>query len=595
MTAVTRQRRDHGVLWVLWRLMVHRPGLFGGHLVYITLAAYALPLAPGLIVRALLDRLGGATSGPTPTLLLGALTGVVLTDLAMRVSGSVLVMTLRQHAEVLQRRNLLARVLERPGARALPGSAGDSLIRFTRDPSEVSHALDFLGDPLGQLVGFTFVFAVLAGVDAFLTFAVVVPATAVMLVARLFGPRVSEARRRRQESLGGVTGLLGDAFAAVATVQAAGAEELVTRRLVDLGETRRRAVLRDVAAEQIVTSFSTNTATIATGALLLLAASGTRGGDLSPGDFAIFTSYLRWLAMAIAFVGHVMTTLRQASVSVERMGEVLQAPASEVVAARPVHLRGPLPPSTPATPTPDLGRLQRLEVDAITFVHPSSERGVRDVSLSVEAGEIVVVTGRIGSGKTTLLRSVLGLLPPDRGVVRWNGTVIADAGRFFVPPRAAYTAQVPRLFSATVADNVRLGLDLDDDRLRAAARMAVLDRDISEFGSGWNTPVGSRGVMLSGGQLQRTAAARMFVRHADLLVLDDLSSALDVDTEEELWSRLLDERIDSAFLVVTHRRAVLERADRILVLRDGELDACGPLGEVLRSSAEMRSLWSAEP
>lgn len=595
-----RSRTRPRPLWILWRLVLHRPGLFAGHLVFITSAVYAFPLVPGLLMRALLNHLSGETpAGLNAPTLIGLFAALKGAELVNGLVGPVNVMTVRQHAEALQRRNLLGRVLQRPGARALPSSAGDALVRFTKDPEEVSHALDFLADPIGQVVCFTFVLVLLARIDAFLTVAVVVPATGVMLVARLAGPRITEARRRRQEALGGVSGLLGDAFTAVATVQAAGAEQRVTDKLVELGETRRRAALRDLAVEQVITSISTNTATVATGVLLLLAASRARSGGLTAGDFAIFTSYLRWLASAVGFVGHVMTTLRQADVSVERMGEVLQGPASGVVTHRPLHLRGPLPPATPAEPRPDLGALHELVVDDLTFVHPTSGRGVRDVSLTIARGEVVAVTGRIGAGKTTLLRAVLGLLPPDKGGVRWNGVPVPDPGLFFVPPRAAYTPQVPRLFSSTLADNVTLGRPADPAELAAAARAAVLERDLGDLDRGWATEVGSRGVMLSGGQLQRAAAARMFLRRPDLLVMDDLSSALDVETEEELWRRLFagPDRAQggstrAACLVVTHRRAVLQRADRVVVLRDGSVEAIGPLPDLLDACEEMRSLWS---
>lgn len=124
---------------------------------------------------------------------------------------------------------------------------------------------------------------------------------------------------------------------------------------------------------------------------------------------------------------------------------------------------------------------------------------------------------------------------------------------FFVPPYCAYTAQVPRLFSDTLRDNILMGLDNTDDEIFNAARSAVLEEDLADFDQGLETMVGPKGVKLSGGQVQRTAAARMFVRQPELLVFDDLSSALDVETERTLWERVF-ERQDQTCLVVSHRR-----------------------------------------
>jgi ABC-type multidrug transport system fused ATPase/permease subunit len=238
-----------------------------------------------------------------------------------------------------------------------------------------------------------------------------------------------------------------------------------------------------------------------------------------------------------------------------------------VVAPAPIYVRGPLPP---VPPPPATDRLERLDLVGLTCIHPSSRRGVIDVSVSLERGSFTVVTGRIGSAKTTLLHAALGLLPRDAGEIRWNGTPVDDPETFLIPRRAAFTPQVPRLFSETLRANLLLGRAPDEEAIRAAVHAAVLEDDVAKLDQGLETIVGRRGVKLSGGQIQRAAAARMFLSEAELLVLDDLSSALDVATENELWRRLVARRGDVTCLVVSHSPVALSNADQVVVLDDGQ-------------------------
>lgn len=148
----------------------------------------------------------------------------------------------------------------------------------------------------------------------------------------------------------------------------------------------------------------------------------------------------------------------------------------------------------------------------------------------------------------------------------------------------------PLLFSETLKNNILLGLKEDGGNLENALYSAVLDMDIETFENGVDTLIGPKGVKLSGGQLQRTAAARMFVRDPELLVFDDISSALDVDTENTLWSRLF-ERDAKTCLVVSNRRTALRQADQIIVMKDGKIEAKGTLNTLLDTCEEMRRIW----
>ncbi len=225
--------------------------------------------------------------------------------------------------------------------------------------------------------------------------------------------------------------------------------------------------------------------------------------------------------------------------------------------------------TAPAPTVPERSPLERLELERYGALHDDGTIGVADVNLQLRRGELVLLLGRVGSGKSSLLSSLAGLISHS-GTLRWNGEPVEDAQGYLRPGRVAYVSQVPRVLSGTFTDNVRLDHARDVAGPLDAARMSA---DISDAG-GLDSLVGHRGVRLSGGQVQRLALARALATNAELLLADDVSSALDAATEIELWESL--RARGTTVLGSTSKRAALARADRVVVLVDGAVAAEGP-------------------
>ncbi|MEM9041420.1 MAG: ABC transporter ATP-binding protein, partial [Actinomycetota bacterium] len=302
----------------------------------------------------------------------------------------------------------------------------------------------------------------------------------------------------------------------------------------------------------------------------LVGASSIADGSFGVGDLALFTAYLGWLSFLPRITGRVLARRKQTAVAFDRMRRlVADDDAGNTVLPRSLPIGPHDERVRPTSTRPERIPLDRFEAVGLSARHPSGA-GVFDVDLTIRRGDFVVVTGPVGSGKSTLLRALLGLAwnTEVSGRLLWNGVEIEDPGAFLVPPQAAFLPQVPQLVSDSVAENISFG-DRDREAVRRAAQTAVMDRDLAEMPAGLDTVIGPRGLRLSGGQRQRLAAARALVHRPELVVLDDVSSALDVTTEIALWDGLA--MSGATTLAVSHRAIAFERATRVIHLDAGRI------------------------
>ncbi|HZQ87947.1 MAG TPA: ABC transporter ATP-binding protein [Acidimicrobiales bacterium] len=566
-----------------------RPYVLGGSLWSLN---HCLPLVPGLLLKAIFDRFGHNPPATNSALSLLAVLAAVQVGRGIELWGAMLSWA-RWWVPVGAwiRSNLLGAVLCRSGppSQRLPGSAGEAVGRMRDDVDDLVWLADIWVDVAGAIILGAIGVAVMCTINVMLTLVVVLPLVAVVFLTRWLSQRIRRYHAQLRQSGAAVTSFIADVFSSVQAIKTAGAEDRVLARFRYLNASRGTAAVKSELANTLLQTVSAATSDISIGLVLLLAGSSMRNGHFTVGDLALFTSYTATLTSLPRWTGRMLARVRAASVATERLARMVpEAGPAAVFAPGTVYIKTP-PPPVAAVVRPAGDVLERLQARGLTASPVPGRRGIENVDLDIGAGEFVVVTGAIGAGKSTLVRALLGLAPVDAGTVRWNGAEVADPGLELVPPRVAYVAQVPRLFSAQLGENVTLGWPASADDVASALRMAAVDEDVAAMPDGLATLVGPRGMRLSGGQAQRTAAARAIVRSPDLLVVDDLASALDPHTEARLWSAIVD--LPTACLAVSHRPALLQRADRIVVLDRGHVVGVGPLAALLDECDELRRMW----
>ncbi|MDT5037243.1 MAG: ATP-binding cassette, subfamily bacterial [Micromonosporaceae bacterium] len=386
------------------------------------------------------------------------------------------------------------------------------------------------------------------------------------LTATLFGRLLERAARRTVAARAAFATALVSSLSAARTVKLAGATRSVLAHLARLDVVRSDRQRREISVQV----WARSTPSMTSGLLPIGAWALYLAGDLTSRATLVVVSTLgaaRWFAWATASL-------------------VSQLPSARVWTRRTVAMAGigaysaPVPGvdlsagTAPAPGTAPRHPLRRLDLVGFSAVHENGVVGVRDVHLSVGSGQLVLVVGPVGAGKSSLLRALAGIVH-HTGELRWNGEPVTEPELFLRPNQVGYVAQLPRVLSGTVADNIRLGHEVD---AVSAVSTAQLDHDLAAAGGGLGLLIGHKGTRLSGGQLQRLALARALAPRTELLIADDVSSALDVTTELELWRAL---REHGATVVgSTSKRAALAQADNVVVLLAGTAVAQGTWREL---------------
>ena len=396
----------------------------------------------------------------------------------------------------------------------------------------------------------------------------VVPLVIVPII--VIGRRVRKLSRASQDRVADISAYSGEAIQAVRTVQAFAHEPIDRTRFGAITESAFATARRRIAARAALTAIVIMLVFGAVGIILWIGGRDVIAGDITAGQLSAFVFYAVVVAGSVGAISEVIGDLQRAAGATERLMQLLNERSPIIDPADPVPL-----------PEPARGA---LSFENVHFRYPArpDTPALADFTLEVRPGETVAIVGPSGAGKTTVFQLLLRYYDPQSGVIRLDGVDVKSAALADLRGRIAIVPQEPVLFSTDAMENIRYGRpDASDAEVRAAADAAAASEFLDRLPEGFATFLGEKGVRLSGGQRQRLAIARAILRNPAVLLLDEATSALDAESER-LVQRALDRlMVGRTTLVIAHRLATVLKADRIVVLEQGRIDAIGTHAELI--------------
>ena len=300
-------------------------------------------------------------------------------------------------------------------------------------------------------------------------------------------------------------------------------------------------------------------------------------GQVTIGTVVAFSSYAGMLVWPLRNLGQMMGFMGQAFVSLGRIQEILDNKPEDYTTGETPPVQG------------------EIVFEDVHFEYEKGKPVLDGATFRIEKGQTVAILGATGAGKSSLVHLLLRLYDYTKGSIRIDGVELKRISRQWIRKHIGIVLQEPFLFSKTIRENIGIGCGrVEEDRILAAARTACVDEAIQEFGMGYDTLVGERGVTLSGGQRQRIAIARTIIRDVPILIFDDSLSAVDAETDARIRKALRERRKDTTTIIISHRITTLAEADKILVLDKGRIIQSGTHDELIQADGPYRRIWEIQ-
>ena len=585
-------------LKLLWRFMEGKRTMYVGAIISIGLAIFFSVLNP-LVLKITIDSIIGDKPMEAPKLIISIINKMggkeIIAQNLWIVAGILVILTVLRGIFLYlkgkwsaiasesiaknMREELYDHLQNLPYDYHVKAETGDLIQRCTSDVDTIRRFLAVQLVEIGRAIFMTiFVLAIMLSLNVKLTLLSMIVIPIIFGFAVIFFKEVQKSFKISDEAEGSMSTVLQENLSGVRVVRAFAQQKYEIEKFDEKNTYYKNVTYRLVTLLAWYWSVSNLLTLLQTGLVLIVGVYWTSTGTITLGTLVVFITYEGMLLWPIRQLGRILTDLGKSTVSLERIGEILDQPLeSQTMNESKSEIKG------------------NITFENVYFEYEKSIPVLKNVSFEVKQGQTIAIMGQTGSGKSSLVHLLARLYDYQKGSIKIDGVELKNIDRKWVRKNIGIVLQEPFLFSKTIKDNIGIAKhEAKDAEVIEAARVAAINDVILDFEKGYDTEVGERGVTLSGGQKQRIAIARTLINNSPILIFDDSLSAVDTETDAMIRKALKEKNNGATTFIISHRIATLNEADLIIVLDQGKIVQSGTHDELMNKEGLYRKVWNLQ-
>lgn len=479
------------------------------------------------------------------------------------------------------RGNFLQNMLQKPGAEKSEKSNGEIINSFIEDSKEAQEYVEAILNFITFTLFGGVAVIILIIIDWKLLVMSFAPVIVIILMTRKASKLVAKFRYENRRLSGKVSKEIGDIFNNILTIKLFGVESNVIAHFKDLNKERRKISLKDALLRKIILIFSSNAVGFGTG-VVMLGMVFTYNSSYVLNKFVLFTYYISFISMSIEYLSDIFVEKKRMQIAFDNISNI--SPYIDIKTFSNTDIiEGNIYNSSKVCKKD----LLKIKVNDLSYKYAGAFT-LSDINFEIMRGSVTVICGKNGSGKTTLIRALLGLVD-SKGDVCWNDKKNENLKEYCNTSQISYSPQNPHFFNKSIEENITNGKEYDPNRVKTVISKVGLDKDLEIMADRKYENIGSDGEKLSGGQRKRLSLARMLYTDAELFVIDDISSSIDITTVNIILNSILVNK-EKTFIITSNKKEELKYADQIIFMNEGRIEKIGTYSQLLQVCDKFRDL-----